>query len=417
MAPSNARKAKEPAIAVRLALLLDGRRTGLTAEEIRRSGVLTLDDRDERRETLDKRFERARDDLGRVGIVVSSFTPPGQTEERYVVNAGLSYSAEQRIHLSAEQALSLGYLLTSCQQANLPFRDDLESARRRLLGMLADGNAGEGDSPAADQPAGTSAHPAHPTQQRGSTRRAPRETPPAQRKQKAAPAHHDEPALGVVSDAYTQFHPLTFSYVNAQGGASRRTVEVYGTFAHRTHTYFVGRDTATDQVRVFRVERVQARPAPTIDTRTSYTIPADFDVRDYRHLPFQYGRPGSTPFVATFRDTRGLSDQQRAALTQGHGTWEHAGYAEASEGAEGAAEAVGAPDASRTEDATGAGSVPSSQKTPQPGDIWRVEAADLEETACWAALALASDGLVPLDPPELVAAVRDGLERTVALHG
>lgn len=418
MSPSNTRKAKEPAIAVRLALLLDGRRTGLSAEEIRRSGVLTLDDQDERRETLDKRLERARDDLGRVGIVVSSYTPPGQTEERYVIDAGLSYSTEQSIHLSGEQALRLGYLLTSCQQANLPFRDDLESARKRLAGMLASENA----APVADQAAESGSR-------RGGSRRTPSKVPSGP---KDVPVHHtDEPALGIVSDAYTQFHPLTFSYVNARGTASRRTVEIYGTFTHRTHTYFVGRDTGIDQIRVFRVERVQARPAPTIGARTTYAIPADFDVRDYRHLPFQYERPGSssagvgadgatdipgsahsvgvsgtggTPFIATFRDTRGLSEQQRVALTQGQGTWEPAPKKNAS------------PDAPFPHEERADPNSPC-LLSPAPGDLWRVEAVDLEETACWAALALASEGLAPLDPPELVAAVRDGLERTVATHG
>ena len=375
-APSDASRAVEPAIAVRLALLLDGRRTGLTFDEIVASGTLSIDDNDESEDTLRKRFERARERLGRVGIVVSGTNVADET--RYVVNAGLSYSAEQSITLDGEQALQLASLLAICRQADLPFRDDLERARTRLASMVrVDG----GDSPETEM-AGHKAttthkalrHPAGSPESRKGPSPSPRQAhdtarPPVPVERPA------EPALDVVTDAYTQARPLVFSYVNARGVASQRTVSVYGLFKHRAHTYFVGLDEASGQIRVFRVGRITARPAPQIDRSSTYTVPADFDVRDYRHLPFQYG---DEPFVAAFRDTRGLSEQQRATVTQGLGTWE---------------------------DCDG------------QDPLWRVDARDRDEAASWAALALATDGLLPLEPPELVAAVRAGLERTVKLHG
>ncbi|MBS5478821.1 MAG: hypothetical protein KHY83_09195, partial [Coriobacteriia bacterium] len=110
MARENSMQAKEPAIAVSLALLLDGRRQGLTLSQIMNTGALLIDDRPESDATLRKRFERARARLGQVGIVIS-IAPGSEAEQepRYVLDAGLSYSAEQSVQLSGEQALRLSY--------------------------------------------------------------------------------------------------------------------------------------------------------------------------------------------------------------------------------------------------------------------------------------------------------------------
>ena len=353
MARAETPTSKEAAVAVRLALLLDRRHSGLTMEQILRSDALSLDDQDESDETLRKRFERARERLGRVGIVISNVAPAGE-EARYVVDAGLSYSAEQSVELNGEQALRLASLLAVCRQANLPLHDDLERARTRLAAMVQVKDATEG-SPRDEAPQGT--------RRNRDAAAAPSPTDPA-----------DEPALDAVTEAYAQGHPLAFSYVDAQGAASQRTVDPYGLFKHRGRTYVAGLDEGRGAIRVFRIGRIAARPTPQPDRSRTYAIPADFQIRDYMHLPFQYG---STPFIAAFRDTRTLSEQERTAATQGFGTWEDAG-----------------------------------------GDaVWHVEGSDLDEAAHWAALALASDGLVPVEPPELVEAVRAGLERTVRLHG
>lgn len=356
VARENSMQAKEPAIAVSLALLLDGRRQGLTLSQIMNTGALLIDDRPESDATLRKRFERARARLGQVGIVIS-IAPGSEAEQepRYVLDAGLSYSAEQSVQLSGEQALRLSYLLAICEQADLPFRDDLERARLRLTTMMrveVDGDASApGLAPAASSHAGL------PTSDGA-----------------------NEPALDVISDAYAHAHPIEFSYVNAHGEPSRRTVAVYGLFTHRAHTYVVGFDEGRRGVRVFRVGRIATEPAPAIDTRRTYAVPADFSLSDYRHLPFQYGEE---PFIATFRDTRGMTDRERSALTQDLGSWE-----------------IAKTDVASHDRAT-----------------WTVEASDVEEAARWSTHALSTNGLLPISPERLVSAVRDGLERTVRIHG
>lgn len=364
-AKPDASRAKEPAIAVRLALLLDGRRTGLTFDEIVASGALSVDDRSESGDTLRKRFDRARERLGRVGIVVANVAPDS-ADARYVVNADLSYSAKQNVSLTKKQAMQLASLFAVCQQVDLPFRDDFDRARMRLASIVRVNDGADHQQARANAIAVSHA-----------SKPAPTNTARVSEGHGGTPSSSEitsNAVLNIVTDAYTQAQPLTFSYANAQGVPSRRTVDVYGLFAHRAHTYLVGLDETLGQVRVFRIDRIAEKPSPQTDRTRTYTPPVDFDIRDYRHLPFQYG---DNPFVATFRDTRGLSDQQRAAATQGFGTWEGSGQ----------------------------------------GALWHVDARDLDEAAAWAVLALSQDGLLPVGPSELVTAARAGLERTVRMHG
>ncbi|NTU72312.1 MAG: WYL domain-containing protein [Coriobacteriia bacterium] len=95
--------------------------------------------------------------------------------------------------------------------------------------------------------------------------------------------------------------PASFTYTNSYGATAPHHVEPYGVFLHDGRWYLVGRDTNLDDVRTYTCSRMDdvvvetARPATP-----DFERPADFDVRVFVRLPFQYGPPADE-FVAELR--------------------------------------------------------------------------------------------------------------------
>lgn len=85
---------------------------------------------------------------------------------------------------------------------------------------------------------------------------------------------------------------LQIDYEKADGEKSRRLLAPYGTFSLRGHLYVVAPrieqdgSVVPDSVRTYRLDRIEDAKTQAVEFR----VPADFDVADYRKLPFQMGK-------------------------------------------------------------------------------------------------------------------------------
>lgn len=129
--------------------------------------------------------------------------------------------------------------------------------------------------------------------------------------------------LNAVWLSFSLRRELTFSYTNAQGERSRRVVAIYGIFSHEGSTYIVGLDDKSGSLRTFRVDRMDRALRPG----NPYTIPADFDIRDFLFLSFDFGAQDAATASFTFpaEQTEGVIaaiTHDRGALSRGDdGTW------------------------------------------------------------------------------------------------
>ncbi|WP_199191550.1 helix-turn-helix transcriptional regulator [Amycolatopsis sp. CA-126428] len=79
--------------------------------------------------------------------------------------------------------------------------------------------------------------------------------------------------LLTVAEAARERHPVGLGYTAGHGGASERVVHPYGIVAHSGRWYLTGFDSATGQVRTFRVDRIT-----TVEMRAgTFELPAGFD--------------------------------------------------------------------------------------------------------------------------------------------
>lgn len=129
--------------------------------------------------------------------------------------------------------------------------------------------------------------------------------------------------VATVSAAATSRTRVTFDYVNA--AAERRTheIEPYGLFVRDGRWYVVGRDTSRDEVRVYAVARMgDVTPGASRRPRSpDFERPADFDVRSFIGLPFQYGSDEPFEAVLSFDP---VAARRASAMTLGAGALEAA---------------------------------------------------------------------------------------------
>jgi predicted DNA-binding transcriptional regulator YafY len=79
--------------------------------------------------------------------------------------------------------------------------------------------------------------------------------------------------LLTVAEAARDRRPVELAYLAGHGGASERVVYPYGVVAHSGRWYLTGFDSASGQVRTFRVDRIT-----TVRTRVgTFDVPAGFD--------------------------------------------------------------------------------------------------------------------------------------------
>lgn len=169
-----------------------------------------------------------------------------------------------------------------------------------------------------------------------------------------------DPLLDAVWIAFALRRRLTFTYRNAAGDASKRTVAIYGIFSREGASYFTGMDDRSSSIRTFRIDRVERAWRP----QGSYTIPASFDVRDQLFFAFDLASGEGTEVAFSFPPSRTADELE--ALTLGRGT-------------------LCAPDV------TGTGAW-----------RWTVTVKDVERAASFG-LSHARDGMRPVAPSELVA--------------
>ena len=273
--------AEEATMAVNLALVLDDMRYGLTFDQIVESGA--LGDASESADTLGKRFRRARERLGEVGVVIRQ-TGAGLTDApRYLLDPTLSFAQTDELALTHDEVMTLASLLAYCLDSEFPFKADLLKACRRILEIA--GHADQMDARDVESSA--------------------------------------DPVIQVASDGLARRQPVRFKYLDAHGKISDRIVEPYAVRGRAGMTYLVGRDRARSTVRIFRTDRVQPSPKPRVlEDDTAYAIPEDFDPGDFFMLPFQYGEEES--FEAIFTCLEDIDGFEEGRLTEGHGTWEPA---------------------------------------------------------------------------------------------
>lgn len=180
----------------------------------------------------------------------------------------------------------------------------------------------------------------------------------------AAPAHGEPRALSSIRRALVEGRCIECSYTDARGATTRRRLAPYGLFGLRGALYLVAADAIKEssrpaEPRTFRIDRFD--DARVLDD-VPCEVPEGFSVLAWRRLPFQLGgRPQAVTFEVP---AERLGAVREAAL--GQGTFSQGG---------GSAR-------------------------------WTVEAGDLAAAASWAV----SQAIVPVDPPELVAAWRRALK-------
>jgi predicted DNA-binding transcriptional regulator YafY len=83
----------------------------------------------------------------------------------------------------------------------------------------------------------------------------------------------DTELLLTLADAARQRRPVAVTYTSWDGRHSERTVQPYGIVAHSGRWYVTGADSASGEVRTFRLDRIQAA---TVQPGT-FEVPAGFD--------------------------------------------------------------------------------------------------------------------------------------------
>lgn len=166
---------------------------------------------------------------------------------------------------------------------------------------------------------------------------------------------------------------VTFEYTNTRGETRKRTVDPYGVFFRTGVWYVAGRDRDLDAIRTFAVARIERLDVNPLRPHTpDFDRPAGFDVREHERLPFEFGESAMPARIRFEPDVAWRAE----SLARGRG------------------QLAALPD----------GSV-----------VWTVEVADLERLASW--LVDEGPGILPVEPPELVSVLGDGLRAVVSAHG
>ena len=176
--------------------------------------------------------------------------------------------------------------------------------------------------------------------------------------------------LNAVWLSFSLRRELTFLYTNARGEQSRRVVAIYGIFSHEGSTYIVGLDNKSSSLRTFRVDRMERALRPG----KPYSIPADFDIRDFLFLSFDFGAQDAVKAVFTFPAEQ--DEGAIAAITHERGAL------------------------SRSENGSW---------------TWTIDVRSLEDAASFA-LEHAHDGMKPAAPQELIDCWHAAIDKVVNAH-
>lgn len=199
----------------------------LTLAEIRqRTGYYTDGDV----ATTRRRFERDKADLRRLGVPITTATPPLSDEQGYTI-ARRDYELPDP-ELTAEEVAALGLAVRLTGASGTPL----------ALAKLAARAPDPIDLPA---PITRVELPVDP--------------------------------IDAIADAVVRRRILRFTYRRADGSRSARTIDPYAVVRRRAAWYVVGRDHDRDALRAFRLDRVVDRPRAD-DADGAFTVPDDLDV-------------------------------------------------------------------------------------------------------------------------------------------
>lgn len=177
----------------------------------------------------------------------------------------------------------------------------------------------------------------------------------------------------ILAEAVQSRKTATFDYTNQAGEDKHHTVDPYGIFFRDGRWYMAGLDRDRGEIRTYAIARMRGLDVNPLRPHTpDFEPPGDFDVRDYEHLPFQYG---TDAFVATVRfDTDAAWRAPR--LARGQGTF------------------AASPDGTTT---------------------WTVEARSVPRLAQW--IVDEGPGIHAESPADLVNALCTGLRQVADAHG
>ncbi len=171
--------------------------------------------------------------------------------------------------------------------------------------------------------------------------------------------------------AFSLRRKLKITYVNAAGEESKRTICVYGMFSNAGEGYVTALDERDMRIKTFRIDRIRKTGKP----KEPYSIPSDFDIREY--LFFQFDFSNDSPIPASFSFPTTTSKDEIRPIVHNRGTL---------------------------------------QTRSDGSCIWSVEVRDIESAAHYA-LAHANRGMRPVSPQSLIDAWNTAIEKTVSSHG
>ena len=127
---------------------------------------------------------------------------------------------------------------------------------------------------------------------------------------------NETPLFPSLWEAITQFKEISFSYRSRS--ATERKVSPYGLTLWHGSWYLVGMDLDKTEIRVFKVSRISSDITFTSKSN-AFSIPKDFSIKD--HLIMLSPEP-KTEFIARVRVGRCNSLRSRASITNIDGEWD-----------------------------------------------------------------------------------------------
>lgn len=315
---------------VNLALFLASRRSYVTAAECRSAGLGYPEDQDDT--AFLRMFERDKETLRAMGIAIDVSTEAGT--EAYRINPLATFAPP--LDLTPREMATLRTIAGSfVDDPSFPFRDDLMLALSKLQ-VLDDGEA-----------------PVH-----GSS---------------CLARDEQDELVQLMADAIHARKTVTCRYTNAHGLTAQKSIDPYGLHLHDGRWYVTGYDHARGEIRTFTLARMTEVGVNSARPHTpDFNRPSNFDIRDHKGLPFQYGEDHFEARLHFSPETA----WRAVRLARTHGATEF----------------------------TNDGSA-----------VWSVTAASLSRLAAW--IVEAGPGVVPLEPPKLVETYLQGLHTVVKAHG
>jgi proteasome accessory factor B len=251
-----------------LVICLLATRRWLTKEQIR--GAVPQYADCESSESFDRMFERDKEDLRELGIPLVTGSDSAWFEDEIGYRVDEAAYALPDIDFTAPEMAVLGLASRVWQQASLAGPAARALVKLRALGVETDDESLVGVEPRI---------------------------------------RTAEPAFDPLYAATRDRAPVSFRYRKPHGEAGERRVEPWAVTSRTRWWYLVGRDRDRDDVRVFRLSRIQG-PIRRIGKPGSYEIPADLDP-----VTVVAGAPGPTddrPATLRVRVGRGVTLRRRA---------------------------------------------------------------------------------------------------------